>query len=200
MTRIGIPALACALLWAGGCGGSDRAFEPYGPPRPHGPGPRYRPPPLGTAAAAGAPIDGLRCSRPPVKRFGAHLEIFDAGLVVAIPPGIGIAAPHQRRGAYVRAGRCSYPVRTTEPTGVIEVAAHARVTLGQFFDVWGQPLSRERVAGFDAAPGERVAAFVAGRRWRGDPRAIPLHRHAVIVLEVGAHVPPHRTYFFPPGM
>ena len=34
---------------------------------------------------------------------------------------------------------------------MIEVAAHARVTLGQFFDVWGQPLSQRRVAGFGAA-------------------------------------------------
>jgi hypothetical protein len=83
---------------------------------------------------------------------------------------------------------------------VIEVAAGARVTLGPFFDVWGQPLSQGRVAGFDAAPGERVSGFVAGRRWQGDLRAIPLHRHAVVVLEVGAHVPPHRRYFFPPGV
>jgi hypothetical protein len=200
MTRICNVALACGVLWAGGCGGSDRAFEPYGPPRPHGPGPRYRPPPLSKAATAGAPIDGLRCSRTLVKRFGAHLEIFDAGLVVAIPPGIGIAGPHQRRGAYVRAGRCSYPLRTTEPTGVIEIAAGARVTLGTFFALWGQPLSRRRVAGFAAAGGQQVVAFVNGRSWHGDPRTIPLSHHAVIVLEVGPHVPPHRTYVFPPGV
>jgi hypothetical protein len=199
MTRIGIVTLACASLWTG-CGGADRPFQPHGPPRSVGPGALFRPPALGKRAAAGAPVGGLGCTRALVRRFGAHLEIFAGGRVVAIPPGIGIAPPAQRRGAYVRAGRCSYPVRTTEPTGVIEVAAGSRVTLGAFFDVWGQPLSQRRAAGFPAASGKRIAAFVAGRRWRGDPRAIPLDRHAVIVLEVGAHVPPHRSYFFPPGL
>jgi hypothetical protein len=191
---------ACAVLLAGGCGGSDRPFQPYGPPVPRGSEPRYRPPALGRAAAAAAPVNGLRCARAPVARFGAHLEIFAGGLVVTIPPGVGIAPPQQRRGAYVRGGRCSYPLRTTEPTGVIEVAAGARVTLGTFFDVWGQPLSERRVAGFEAAPGERVTAFVAGRRWRGNPRAIPLSRHAVIALGVGKHMRPHRTYVFPRGL
>ncbi|MDX6669508.1 MAG: hypothetical protein QOK04_2888, partial [Solirubrobacteraceae bacterium] len=157
MSRIGIVTLACGVLSAGGCGGSGRPFEPHGPPRSLGPGPRYRPPALGKAAAAGAPVDGLRCTSASVRRFGAHLEIFAGGRVVAIPPGIGIAPPAPRRGAYVRAGRCSYPVRTTEPTGVIEVASGARATLGHLFDVWGQPLSRSRVAGFDAAPAERVS-------------------------------------------
>jgi hypothetical protein len=200
MNRFGIVTLACGALWGGGCGGSGGPFQPHGPPVSVGPGPSYRPPALGSAATAGAPVAGLRCSRASLGRFGAHLEIFAGGRVVAIPPGIGIAPPAPRHGAYVRAGRCSYPVRTTEPTGVIEVAAAARATLGQFFDVWGQPLSQGRVAGFEAGPGERVSAFVAGRRWQGDPRAIPLSHHAVIVLELGAHVPPHRRYFFPPRL
>jgi hypothetical protein len=201
MTRPAAVVLACAAFLAG-CGGGDREdpAKLYGPPRPFGPGPRYRPPALGSAATAGAPINGLRCTRTPAKRFGAHLEIFDRGFVVAIPPGIGIAPPHRRDGAYVRAGRCSYPIRTTEPTGVIELAEGTRATLGDLFDVWGQSLTRRRVAGFTAKPGTEVAAFVAGRRWPGDPRAIPLRRHAVIVLVVGAHVGPHRTYLFPPGL
>ena len=114
-----------------------------------------------------------------------------------IPAGIGVAPPRVRKGAYVRGGRCSYPVRTLEPTGLIEVVEGTRVTLGEFFDVWGQSLSTRRLLGFRARPGEQVDAFVNGVRWHGDPRAIPLNRHAAIVLEIGGYFPPTRRYVFP---
>lgn len=129
-------------------------------------------------------------------RFGAHLELFAGGRVVLVPPGIGIAPPRSREGAYVRGRRCSYPLRTREPTGVVEVDARTRMTLGQLFDVWGQPLSRRRLAGFSGP----VEAYVSGVRRHGDPRSIPLRRHAQIVLEAGGHVPPHSDYTFPPGL
>jgi hypothetical protein len=130
-------------------------------------------------------------------RYGVHLELFAARRVVLIPPGVGIAPPRKRAGAYVRTGRCSYPLRTREPTGVIEVRSTERSpTLGRFFAVWGQPLGQDAMAGFRG----RVRAYVNGRPWRADLRAIPLARHAQIVLEVGGHVRPHAGYRFPPGL
>ena len=51
----------------------------------------------------------------------------------------------------------------------------------------------------DAVRGSQVVVFVDGRRWNGGPAAVPLTRHAEIVLEVGPHVPPHSSYAFPPG-
>jgi hypothetical protein len=96
----------------------------------------------------------------------------------------------------VRGGRCAYPARTREPTGVIEVEEGATLHLGDLFALWGQPLGPRRLAGFRG----RVEAYVGGRRWRGDPRAIPLRRHAQIVLEVGGHVRPHTSYQFAPGL
>jgi hypothetical protein len=45
-----------------------------------------------------------------------------------------------------------------------------------------------------------VTAFVGGERRSGDPRRIPLRRHAQIVLQVGGYIPPHRSYRFPPGL
>jgi hypothetical protein len=113
-----------------------------------------------------------------------------------VAPGIGIAPPRSQSGAYVRGGRCSYPLRTREPTGVIEIAHGTRATLGQFFAVWGQPLGRGRMASFRG----RVRAYVAGAPRRGDPRSIPLTRHAEIVLQVGPFVKPHTSYHFPPGL
>lgn len=171
-----------------------------------GSGPRYRPKPAGrlTASAASvasaAPIGDLRCTRAPGERFGVHLEIFAREIDVVIPAGIGIAPPLRRDGAYVRGGRCSYPARTVEPTGLIEVEKGSPLTLGNFFDIWGQPLSSSRVLTFRARSGRRVSAFVDGRQWRGSLRSIPLQRHKAIVVEVGGYFPPTERYLFPPGL
>ncbi len=40
---------------------------------------------------------------------------------------------------------------------------------------------------------------VNGGRWPGRPAAVPLTRHAEIVLEAGPYVPPHPAYAFPGG-
>jgi hypothetical protein len=42
-----------------------------------------------------------------------------------------------------------------------------------------------------------VRAYVAGRRWRGRLDAIPLRRHAQIVLQLGRYIRPHETFLFP---
>jgi hypothetical protein len=144
-------------------------------------------------------VGRLRCRAGADTRIAAHVEIFARRRVVAIPPGIGVAPPRRRDGAFVRGGRCVYPASTRDPTGVIEVVAGAGVTLGDLFDIWGRPLSHRRIAGFRARRGDRVRAYVAGREWRGEVRAIPLRDHAQIVLEIAGHVPPHRSYRFPPG-
>ena len=103
-------------------------------------------------------------------------------------------------GATVRSGRCSYPVRTRQPTGVLEVTTGTRLTLGDLFAVWGRPLSRSRLVGYRARRGERIRAWVGGCPWTGSLGAIPLRRHAQIVLEGGGYVPPHATFRFPRGL
>jgi hypothetical protein len=187
-----VAAVLTALL--GGCGAADPLAVPRAPSV--GPGPRYRPPSLGRLAARGQRIGAMRCTRSRSVRFGVHLELFARRNVVLEAPGIGVAPPRTRRGAYVSSGRCTYPLRTREPTGVVEVEAGTNATLGGLFDVWGQPLTRRRMASFHG----RVRAYVGGIAWRGDPRAIPLRRHAQIVLESGGYVRPHSRYHFPPGL
>ena len=73
--------------------------------------------------------------------------------------------------------------------------AHARSGWGIRFRAWGRTLSARRMLSFHGP----VSAYVGGRPWHGAPGAIPLRRHAEIVLEVGPHVPPHRRFSFPPG-
>ena len=172
-------ALPCAAVAAGPI------------PSPIGVGALYHPA-SGTVAVA-----GLRCTSAERQRFGAHLELFAHRQVVIVPAGIGIAPPQRRQGAYVLGGRCSYPLRTREPTGVVEIARGASLTLGQLFKVWGQPLSKTRLVGF--ASRSPILAFVDGRRWQGDPSAIPLRPHAEIVLELGGYVPPHASFLFRKG-
>lgn len=155
-------------------------------PTPIGVGPAFHPPALSRPVAAGRPVAGLRCGGEG-RRFGVHLELFAAGRVVIVPAGIGIAAPWRRDGAYVVSGRCSYPLRTREPTGVIEVSRPG-LTLGDLFAVWGQRLGRYR------------RAYVGGRRRPGPLAAIPLRRHAEIVLETGPFVAPHAGFLFRKGL
>jgi hypothetical protein len=133
-----------------------------------------------------------------VKRYAAHLEVFANRRDLVIPAGIGIAPPRVRKGAYITGGRCSYPVRTVEPTGLIEIERGVEATVGELFELWGQELSKQRLLSFHARRGRAVSAFVNGRRWRGEPRRIPLKRHSAIVLEIGGFFPPTRRYAFPP--
>jgi hypothetical protein len=104
-----------------------------------------------------------------------------------------MAPPLRRDGLDVLGARCSYALRTTDPTGVVEVVPAARPTVGDLFALWGRALGPHRLAGFRGA----VSAWVDGRRWRGDPRAIPQRRHGQVVVEIGGYVPPHARYLFP---
>ena len=169
-------------------------------PTPIGPGALYHPGPRGPLLAPGRTTAGNSCSGAGERRAGAHLELFARGLVVLVPAGIGIAPPLHSAGEMKVSGGCSYPARTREPTGVIEVVPDSRSTLGGFFALWGQPLGPRRLAGFRAAGVERVRAWVNGRSWPGDPRSIPLLQHSEIVLELGRFVPPHASYRFEKGL
>jgi pimeloyl-ACP methyl ester carboxylesterase len=157
-------------------------------PTPIGRGARFHP-------SARVPATGPGCTAGG-KRYGVHLELFARGLVVLVPKGIGVARPFDTRGAFVEPRGCTYALRTLDPTGVIEVRVGTKATLGDFFALWGAPLSRTRLPGFTGT----VRAYVGGLPWRGDPSAIPLTRHAEIVLEIGPYVKPHRSYLFRPGL
>lgn len=152
-------------------------------PWPIGNGPGFRLSP-GPAPA--------HCAHGP--RYGAHIELFVRRQVLIVPAGIGVARPWKEHLARISPGGCTAAARTLEPTGVIELTRP--LTLGGFFRIWGRRLGPARIAGFHG----RVLAFVGGRRWRGDPRRIPLTRHAQVVLALGGYVPPHPRYLFPPGL
>ncbi len=151
-------------------------------PWPIGVGPRYHPAAFNAAVEAGRPVGTLRCTNGGAS-FAVHIELFARRQVVIVPPGIGIGP----KG-------CAYPVSTTEPTGVVRVTRRG-LTLGDLFRVWGRRLTSSVLLTFRG----RVAVFVDGRRWPGEPEGVPLTKHAQIVLEVGGYVAPHPSYLFPKG-
>jgi hypothetical protein len=179
-----------AIIAACACGGAAGAAAPI--PTRIGAGPKYRLPAASPAVAHARAVGRFRCTTDEGTRELAHVELFAAKLVLLLPAGIGMAPPLVHSGAYVTGARCSYEVRTSDPTGVVEFVPRVHATIGDLFTLWGRPLSAHRIAGFRGA----VAVWVGGKRWHGDVRAIPLRRHSEIVIEVGGYVPPHAFFLF----
>lgn len=106
-----------------------------------------------------------------------HLAMYDAGKPVTLPALIGFNTNHD----------CLYWLHTHDPTGIIHLEAphHLVPTLGNFFDVWGQPLSRTQMATKSVKSGQRMEVFVNMKPYHGNPRDIKLTPHATITLEIG---------------
>jgi hypothetical protein len=147
--------------------------------------------PLAPASSTtqGATVDGIKCA--PVEQLAyhihSHLQVYVDGAPRALPGAIGMVDPVAQQTAYgpfYGAQQCIYWLHTHTTDGVIHVESPtARIyTLGDFFDEWRQPLSRTQVAGDSG----KVTAYVNGKPWTKDPRAIPLDPHAVIQLNVGS--------------
>ena len=133
---------------------------------------------------AGQEIAGISCDAMEGNRvhIHQHLAIFDHGKPVAIPNNIG--RPMMRQ--------CLYWLHTHTPDGIIHVESpNTRTfTLGDFFTIWGQPLTRTQIASAKAGTGTKLKVWVDGKPYTGDPRKIPLTQHADIVVQAG---PPFST-------
>ena len=104
-----------------------------------------------------------------------HLQIFNRGRAYKIPGQIGIP------------GSCLYWLHTHASDGIIHIEAPvARTfTLGQFFDVWGEDLTRARAAGVKSPRGRTLRVTVNGKVWTKDPRFILLRDRQEIVIQNG---------------
>ncbi|MGI8800790.1 MAG: hypothetical protein ACR2KV_01250 [Solirubrobacteraceae bacterium] len=172
---------------------------------PTAPSPSSGPFGLGTTQneAAGATVDGVQCQQSEQVRYHihSHLAVFVNGRPGTIPEGIGIAPPRTTQksgtGLFVAGGSCFYWLHSHTDDGVIHVESPSQriYTLGNYFDIWNQPLSRARVG---AASGP-VTAYVNGRPFTGDPRSISLGLHSVIQLDVATKVAP-AAYTFANGL
>lgn len=194
-TRRLISLLVCLAAALGAIGGGA-----------YGASSAQQPTPLATTdgEASGQPVDGIACDSGGTVEYHIHVHVavFINGVRAVIPAGIGIAPPRSVEpsieGPWVYAGSCFYWLHTHTADGVIHIEPpnHHRYTLGNFFDLWRQPLSASQVG---PAVG-RVTTFVNGRRWRASPAAVPLRERERIQLDVGAPVVPPRPFRFLPGL
>ena len=156
-----------------------------------------------TTKATGQRVDGIGCQTGEQVLFHihAHLTIFVNGSPRQVPAGIGIPgarAQNTPQGPFVSSGNCFYWLHTHAADGIIhtESPVQRTYTLGDFFDEWGQPLGPGQVG---PARGH-VTAIYNGRLYRGNPRDIPLTRHAQIQLEVGTPLVAPVSITWPSGL
>ena len=157
-------------------------------------GPEGVPLPVGTVLApidstlTGQTKDGITCgSEAVVYHIHVHLTIFVDGAARQVPGGVGIVHPltSSANGApFVNNGQCFYWLHTHAADGIVHVESPQTKTfsLGDFFDLWGQPLSMSQVGPASGA----VTIYYNGKLYTGtDPRSIPLDKHGQIQIEVG---------------
>jgi hypothetical protein len=153
--------------------------------------------PIASPSTTGtAPVDGITCGLKEQLAYHihAHLSAFANGQARALPGGIGIPGSQvvqTTEGPVASGGRCIYWLHTHAPDGVIHVESPTKriYTLGNFFNIWRQPLSGTQVGDLKG----KVSAFVNGKPWTKDVRSVPLLPHAVIQLNVGQPSPPFQS-------
>lgn len=123
----------------------------------------------------GLPINGVRCERMEgsIEHIHASVQIFDRGRAVQVPAEIG----------FVQNAGCLYWVHTHAGNGIVHIESPVKrvFTLGQFFDIWQQPLDKNDAASVHG----RLTVWVNGKPYAGDPRAIVLKDRETIVLQHG---------------
>lgn len=134
--------------------------------------------------AQGQTVAGLSCGDPPQTfHIHTHLSIFLNGEALAIPANIGFANPSPTT-------TCHYTLHTHDLSGKIhvEAAAQGTYTLGQFFQIWGQPLTTTNVAGLT----DNIVFYVTDNGvvalYSGDPSKITLVSHREITIQVGTPI------------
>ena len=154
--------------------------------------------------ANGQRIDGITCqvAEQVLFHIHAHLTIFVNGKPRRVPAGIGTGTPLEvdqtPAGAFVAGATCFMWLHTHAADGIIHTESPVQrvYTLGNFFDIWGQRLGRDRVG---PALGS-VTAFFNGRVFTANPRSIPLLAHAQIQLDVGKPLVAPERITFPRGL
>lgn len=189
----------------GGGGGSDNTPAPPAPPAPPPP-PAIIPPvsttviniedghtvgvvhwPEGNTSTGGQgqAMGTMQClnSQPVTYHVHTQLSIFLNGEQLAIPSHAGFVEG--------TSNDCHYPLHTHNWSGLVHVhgTAPATFTLGQFFQIWGQPLSSTDLAGLTGMP---VRVFVTengvATENTGDWTAIELTSRRHVTIQVGTDI------------
>lgn len=203
-SRVCAALLAVAVLLLAGCGGSDddggdATSATTGPATAASSrGPQLEAPFGSMAALPGVldtappwpPNDGrtlqlrLRAiGLDPLREEGQvvhihqHLDLYANGDRVTVPAQIGIDAG----GGFIS------DLHTHDATGIMHVESPTQrtFTLGQFFAVWGVPLSASCVGSLCKTGDKQLRTWVNGAPVTADPTRIVLDEHQEIVLAYG---------------
>jgi hypothetical protein len=152
----------------------------------------------------GQTVDGISCRKQADEKVKYHVHVHVAvyvnGKMERLPAGIGITTPRldekYSNGHFYDVGlyNCLYWLHTHVADGIVHVESPGprNFTLGQFFDIWNQPLGPIQVG---PAKGN-VVVFENGKRLAGNPRLTPLLAHADIQIDVGLPVKPFQKFRF----
>lgn len=125
----------------------------------------------------------------------AHLNIFIFGQPVQVPAEIGIPP----------SGGIT-PIHTHDTSGIIHIEspdAHAKYTLGEFFDVWGVKLTDTSIGGYTDNSTDKMVVYDNGQQVK-DPVYLVLQAHHEIAIAYGtpsqvtSNIP--KSYNFPAGL
>ncbi|MDR5739615.1 MULTISPECIES: hypothetical protein [unclassified Caballeronia] len=152
-----------------------------------------------SGGSTGQPVGGLSCAPAGASYTYSHLSIYQNGKQLALPANIGTLGSSLtlQRG-------CVYPVHTDDASGKIRIDAttNTQYTLGQFFAVWGEPLSSTNVAGVTGPVTAWVNTGGALTKYTGDLSSLVLPRNGEVTLEVGTPLTQIPTYTWtnPPAL
>lgn len=127
--------------------------------------------------------------------YHAHLDVVVDGATVFVPANIGIDPASGQMAA----------VHTHTADGIVHVEAATRndtFTLGQLFAEWNVQLTRTQVGSLKAGHGKKLAAFVNGKQFGGDPADIVFKDKRQIALVYGGpdQIKPPKPFAFPENL
>lgn len=140
----------------------------------------------------GQAVGGLNCAAPSNSYTYSHLSIYQNGQLLALPANVGTVAPTMT----AQTG-CVYPVHTVDSSGKIRMDAstNGSYTLGQFFAIWGEPLSSTNIAGLTGTP---ITAYVTNggvlTQYTGDLASLVLPAHGEVTIAIGTPLTQIPTY------
>ncbi|MDG0025617.1 hypothetical protein [Trinickia sp. Y13] len=145
-----------------------------------------------TTGGQGQAVGTLNCATAGNSYSYTHLSIFMNGTQVAVPANIGTVTP-----TIAAPKGCVYPLNTVDETGKIrmDTTSGASYTLGQFFSVWGEPLTTTNVAGLQASS---VTVYVNDggtlTKYTGDLSSLVLPPHGEVTIVLGTPLAQIPTY------
>src|SRR5262249_26088706 len=112
----------------------------------------------GLAPASGQTVDGIECQtmEGAVIHIHAYIEFYANDQEVTVPAGVGIVAPPGGDTSALASNgslECFYALHVhDDEEDIIHIESPVRrtYTLGELFDIWGQPLSSTQVLNYQA--------------------------------------------------